>query len=303
MFKSALLFVVLAFQCGCANASAYRVEVAPESTSARPDGVPLIYLVPFKDARSTREIYTSRNGSWENVLIEDEARTSALPAWKALKLGDLSYLWHRQLALELANAGFAVKAAGQPLSEADALANAKSEGASYLMSGKISRLKIAKRGHDRLLGTNFTGTDYTFSSQIDLVLKDSSGAVVVSKGLAFTRKFYNPEKMGSSDRETFPHYFMRGLPEAAHAVAADEALRKAVGLPTLTPTPTATATPEISAEQADKAAKTTPVPQPSVTPEPGPYWVCPKDGKRMDPAWEICPYDGTKRKDFILKRK
>lgn len=289
---------------GCnGHAGAYLIEPAPESQAHAASATAKVFLAPFADARKSRVIYRGR-ADYENVSVDAAGRTLLAKAWQALPAGDLSYLWHRQLLSSLNEAGYSVSAASEPMSDEQAMLAAKNAGADLLMQGEIKKLGISKRGADSLIGTNFTGTNYIFYSLHDARLKPvGPRGATASASLDFERVFYNAERLGAADRDTFPQYFVRGLPEAARHLADDSALRAAVGLPTCTATPTQTSTPEPT-----KKGSPAPTPagnQPTLTPTPdkSPYWYNPHTGHRVDPKYNFDPEDGTPKKDFILKSR
>jgi len=288
----------------CAKSSAYRIEAAPDfvadPASPAPSGK-LIYLSPFDDNRPDKEIFKSR-AKYDSVLIETGGNSLLARSWQELRLGDISYLFHRQLAYEMGAAGYRVMAAAEPESKEDSLAHATSAGAKVLLRGRLRQLKIGRRGADPVFGTSFTGMFYPLTFEAFPEIYDVQGNTLLwAQKIAFKREFYNPKRMGSLNYETFPQYFVRALPETARQISSNHELRAIAGLPALTPTPSYTPTAEVTPPQALAKGQTAP-PTPTITPTPEmEYWVCPKDGKRMEPVWEICPFDGTKRKDFILK--
>jgi hypothetical protein len=262
-----------------------------------------VFLAPFKDRRRNRSIYRGR-AEYEHVTIDAFARTTLAKAWQKLPKGDLSYLWHRQLALELASAGYDVSAAAEPMDDASAMAAAKEAGAEFLMQGELKKMGIAKRGADTIFGTNFSGTNYMFYSENRVFLKSTADSKKLPKrDLEFERVFYNKESFGAADRDTFPHYFARALPEAGRHLADDSVIREAVGMPTCTPTPTATITPEPEKKGSPELTPRIIVATPTVVPEDEPYWYNPNTGKRVNPAWNFDPEDGTPKSKFILRRR
>jgi hypothetical protein len=162
-------------------------------------------------------------------------------------------------------------------------------------------MRVDKKGADGILGTNFSGTIYTVRSESKWRLRSTADGAEKAKGeTSSSENFYNTTRLGAPDHDTFPQYFLRGLPGAAREVAKADALRAAVGLPTLTPTPTHTPTPGLKAVSSSQQAELKPTATPVPTPE-GPYWINPKTGKKVDPKWNFDPEDGTPRSKFILK--
>jgi hypothetical protein len=283
-------------------------ELQPLSPTAVAASLPApqrVFLVPFKDKRKSPYIYKGR-AEYENVMLDASGRTTLAKSWQSLPMGDLSFLWHRQLAVELAKAGYDVSASAEPMEGEAALKAAKEAGAGLLLQGDLRKMGITKHGADLLFGTNYSGTNYTFYSTNEIKLKSVDSAAEKAKStIDFEEVFLNEEHLGAADRGTFPVYFVMGLPHAARGVADDSALRKAVGLPTCTATPTVTPTPfptkRGSPMPTSIAAPAGPTP--TATPDNMPYWYNPKTGKRVDPNWNFDPADGTPRKDFILRAR
>ena len=257
-----------------------------------------LYLLPFEDHRQEKALWSGRS-IYEAVVMEPIGSTLLAQAWHTRPFSDSSFLWHRQFAYSLAQSGVSVLAAALPVTEEEGLSQAKESGAKLMLKGSLVQLNMSKRGADDFIGTNFTGTNYFLNLELKLRLIDvSSGKVLQERSLKAQRKFYDPKRLGSEDRDTFPRYFGTGLPELAMTVAGDTALRGALGLPTFTATPTTTQTPE-----AQKAAAGSPAtPEPTATPDLGPYWVNPKTGERVDPNWNFDPKDGTPRDKFVLRQ-
>lgn len=260
------------------------------------------HLIPLKDKRPKKQVASGRT-PMDIVFIEAEGRTLLAKAWSQKPYGDVAYLFHRDLTRGLARSGFTVSAAEEPTDQ-PALDQALAAGARYAVEGEITRLSIVKRGVDALLGTNFNGTNYYFNFEATLRVWDTQGSTLVSASkVEHQIKYYNPAMLGSAARETYPHYFMRGLPETVDWIGGADALRRLAGLPLYTPTPTVTLTPE-RREPTPGATPiiivVTPTPVPKAS---GAYWVCPKDSKEMDSKWEVCPWDGTPRSKFILKQR
>lgn len=291
--------LVLVLSNGCGHAGTYLIEAAPEPQGKSTIEAERIFVAPFKDARRNRDLYKGR-AEWEAVYVDVAGSTLLASAWRNLKSGDISYLWHRQLAYQLSDQGYAVSAAAQPLTQNQAVEAAKLGGSDLVMEGEIKKLYIDKRGADMFLGTNLSGTNYNFKSQASVRLKEAgTGKVKFSKEVTYEHIFYSKDMLGSEDRETFPVYFATGLIGATRAFGEDPDLRKAAGVPTCTVTPTATITPEIKQAKPGEPATVavaTPTPIPA-----GPYWINPKTDKRMNPDWKFDPEDGTPRSEFILR--
>jgi hypothetical protein len=257
-----------------------------------------LYLLPFQDKRREKAVWKGRS-IYENVVMEPVGVTLQAKAWRNKPYSDMSFLWHRQFAYSLGQSGYSVLPAELPMSEAEGLALAKNSGAKLLLNGTILQLAISKRGADDFLGTNFSGTNYFMDVELKLrLIEVGSGRVLQERNLKARRKFYDPTRLGSNDRDTFPRYFGTGLPDLAMNVAGDVDLRNALGLPTFTPTATATQTPE-AVKQPEGSA---PTPLPTATPDQGPYWINPKTGERVDPNWNFDPKDGTPRDKFVLRQ-
>jgi hypothetical protein len=291
-----VLVTTLAVLSGCGRAGTYLIEAADEPHGKPVLGSERVFIAPFDDSRTNRDLYRGRS-EWEIVYVDVAGRTALAKAWADLKIGDLSYLWHRQLAYELGDQGYCATAAAIPLTQSQALEQAKQGEDSLVMEGEIEKLYIDKHGADAFLGTNFSGSNYNFKSQARVRVKEvSTGKIRLNKAMVYEHTFYKNEMLGSDDHDTFPAYFATGLINATRALGEDSDLRKAVGVPTCTLTPTATVTPEIKQPE--------PGVRPAVTPTPvpvGPYWVNPNNGKRMDPNWRFDPEDGTPRSKFILR--
>ncbi len=305
MKKQLAMFALSLFLLpACAKSSAYRIEAAPDfdsSSAVLPASGKLIYLSPFKDNRPDREIFKGR-AKYDQILIETAGNSQLAKSWQDLKVGDISYLFHRQLAYELGASGYRVMAAAEPETLEISMAHALSAGAKVLLRGRVRQFKMGRKGADPIFGTSFNGTLYPLTFEAYPEIYDVIGNTLVwSQKVTYKKEYYNSKRLGAYNAETFPQYFVRGLPEAVHEIAAHAELRAVAGLPALTPTPTVTATAEAARPVAPAKGETA-IPTPTLTATPEmEYWVCPKDAKRMDPAWEICPFDGTKRKEFILK--
>jgi hypothetical protein len=317
----ALLSALLLQGCG-AQAGNYLIEpagdfIAPTATATptkkearalprlTPTATPQkLLLAPFRDKRRLPTIYQGRI-DYDKVSVDPSGRTTLAKSWQELRDGDLSYLWHRSLARSLAAAGYNVSAAAEPMDDAAALEAAKSAGAQFVLQGEINRMIIDKRGADSFLGTNLSGTDYNFKSKTTLRLRRVvDGSKAVETPVAFEHSFHNKTMLGASDRDTFPIYFIQGLPLAGREVADSSPLREAVGLPTCTPTPTDTPTPDPKKVTPQPTATAGPQgPTPTPTPDTEPYWYNPHTGKRVDPKWNFDPADGTPKKEFILKSR
>ena len=290
-------------------APAPALEPAPASAtaSAGQGSRSVLVLVPFEDRRRQKELWKG-SANFEAVQVEAAGLTLEAKGWRGGKFGSVSLLWHRQLGQALAQAGYAVSEADQPAEGAGAgESGAGGQGTSFQLGGELKRLDIAKRGSDGFLGTNFSGTDYTFSLAAHVTVKElATGRGSMDRNWAYTRVFHDPTSMGSSDQDTFPGYFLLGIQEASRRLADDGALRVLAGLPTctVTPTPTPTANPKLvtptpAAPSAPAVlGNATATPQP---PDDQPYWVNPRTGKRVDHAWNFDPMDGTPRKDFVLR--
>lgn len=259
-----------------------------------------LYWVPLQDKRRDPQIHTGRS-TYESVFIEAAGSTLLAAAWHPRPYGDMAYLVHRQLSYALASSGYRLLGADLPVAdEKQALLDAKQAGAQVLVSGQFKRLVVGKKGADNVIGTNFTGTDFTLYWELTLrLVAVDTGQLIKERQLNLTRNFFDPKMLGSEDRDTYPRYFATGLPDLALQVAGDLDLRQAAGLPTFTATPTKTATPEVFAPKTGDA----PTPVPTTTPDAGPYWINPKSGERMDPDWKFDPKDGTPRDKFILRQQ
>jgi hypothetical protein len=298
MIMSKKLALAFLFLAGCGRAGNFLIEAAPEPAGKGASPKRLL-VAPFKDARLYRFIYGGKNG-WDEVVVDAAGKTTMAKAWSGLKKGDLSYLWQRQLAYQLDDMGFSLSRAAEPLSQPEALSLAAQVQANYVLSGEIRKMGVDKHGADFLLGTNISGTNYSFRSLTHFdVLDAATGKPALSKDFKFEQVFLKKDFLGASDRETFPAYFNAGLAAAAQSVASDPDLRTLAGLPTLVPTPTPTFTPLVkpTATPGPALKVVTPTPVPTAS---GPYWVNPKTGKRMDPSWKFDPEDGTPRSQFIL---
>ncbi len=260
-------------------------------------GSALFYLAPLQDKRGPKEIWTGR-GSTERVIMEPAGATLLAKAWHQRPYSDMSYLFHRQLAYELASAGYGVVAAQEPfIDDGAALVAAHLAGAQYLVKGSLKRLDMVKRGADAFLGTDFSGNNYLLNLELQLQVVQVENAQTISdQALSYQRLFYDPTRLGSDASDTFPRYFAMGLPELALRVADEGKLRAIGGLPTLTPTMTPAATAEARPPQPGDA----PAPLPTAAPAAGPYWANPKTGKVVDPSWNFDPSDGTPRDKFVL---
>ncbi|HTB22869.1 MAG TPA: hypothetical protein VK914_09200 [bacterium] len=261
-----------------ARAFDYPVPAAPAlpaalSASARME------VAPFVDSRGRKELWKGV-GRMEIVGVEAEGLSAQARTWDQDAYGSLSFLWQRQLGQALAQGGFPVAETPAPAKDAaDLEAGARSRGATLIITGDIQSLHIDKRGSDSVFGTTFSGIDYFFSMQARVVVKDLvSGKTLLDKEWKDFHGFHDPTPMGRSNGVAFPPYFLSGLSQSAEDLAADPDLRGTMHL--------------------------APLPTPSQTPLPDdgkPYWMNPKTGRRMDPAWNFDPADGTPRKDFVLK--
>jgi hypothetical protein len=270
--RRAALSVLLLFVSAGAHAYTYDVAAAPALAPTL--ATARVYLAPFKDSRKQRDLWKG-NSRFEFVAVEAEDLSGQAKAWSDWDYEDLSFLWQRQLGQALAGAGFAVAEAPAPLPKTKMEQAARFAGASYLVDGEIKRLDIGKRGSDGLFGTNFSGTDYTFTWEAHLRVEDlASGNTLLDKVFPYTQVFHDPTRLGRRDKDTFPVYFAQGLGQAAQALSKDLDLRTATGLA--------------------GSASPTALEQP--------YWVNPHTGKRMDPSWNFDPADGTPRKDFVLRQ-
>jgi hypothetical protein len=276
------------------------------SGSAAARSGPRIFLAPFKDVRRQRDLWKGTS-NLDSIRVSAQDLSLQAGAWGSWDYSDTSFLWHRQLGQTLVAAGFTLAAAVGPQPAKEAQTAAGLSGCAYILDGALKRLDIGKRGSDEFVGTNFSGTNYTFILEARLQVRGlSASAAVLSKDLVFKHVYHDPTSMGSQDRDTFPRYFLAGLEAAAQNLSEDKDLRVLAGLPALAPTPTAAPTPP-PVPVATAPAQLTPAPAPSPTATPtdldqGPYWVNPKTGKRVDPAWNFDPMDGTPRKDFVLRQ-
>ncbi len=129
--------------------------------------------------------------------MDAQGKTSLAQAWSSQKSGNLSYLWHRQLAYQLDDLGYDISPAALPLDDAAAVAAAKDACDSLVMEGEIQKLFITKRGADMLIGTNISGTNFNFKSQAQVQLKDAAtGKVRLSKQFVYEHTFYNKKFFG-----------------------------------------------------------------------------------------------------------
>lgn len=294
-----LFALVFLSACG-GHAGPHRLApAAPLAIS--PSAAPLFYVVPFSDRRSFKGLYKGRS-PYEDVNIAAEGITLSSRAWQDQPYGSVALLWHRQLAQSLHDAGLAVAVADEPIEdESVALSQAGDKGAKYLLSGRIQKLEIGKKGADDLMGTNFSGTNYPMLLTARLkAVEVASGQAPVSKDWTYKRVFYDPTRLGAPDYKTFPSFFLVGLKDATVKLAQSDELRGLAGLPPVTPTSTPTPTP--LAVPPTPGPSPTPMPTVEPTPDLGPHWVNPKTGKKVDPNWNFDPEDGTPRKDFILRQ-
>lgn len=304
--RAALLLMALGLGLRC-EAATYWVDPQPAlSPSASALASHAFYLAAFKDVRHQKELWKG-NSNFDAVRVSAQDLSLQAGAWGSWDYSAVSFLWHRQLGHSLAEAGFSVQEAGPPGPPKEAEAAARLSGCAFVLEGELRRLDIGKRGSDEMVGTNFSGTDFTFELDAKVQLKSlSAGAAVLAKDFSFKHKYHDPTSMGSPDRETFPLYFLQGLQAAAESMSADKDLRRFAGLPALAPTPTPSPSPSPAALQTPTPALAAPV-QPAPSPSPtvvdqSPYWVNPKTGNRVDPAWNFDPSDGTPRKDFVLRQ-
>lgn len=290
---------VLLSACG-GHAGPYRIAPA-EPVQLSPTAAPVFFIAPFSDHRSEPALYKGRS-RYEDVLVEADGITQTAAVWQDRPWGSLAWLWHRQFVRSMAGSGVDVSAAELPTEDESALLTRAGEaGAKYLLSGRIEKAEIGKKGADDFLGTNFSGTNYPMQLKAHLrVVEVASGQPALDKDWTYERRFFDPTRMGAPDRQTFPSFFLVGLQDAAQKLSGLGELRALAGLPAYTPTPTPTVTPMV----------TPPTPGPSPTPEPtavptpdeGPQWINPKTGHKVDPAWNFDPEDGTPRDQFILRQ-
>jgi hypothetical protein len=292
MFRIAvgLFFGILTVSPG--RCSDYLIESAPFPKALTASGQILtepLFLAAFADRRPNSAIYRGR-AIYEEIRVDAAERPTLASSWTKLPEGDLSYLWHRELAYQLALAGFdRLSASAENLDAAQSLAAARQAGASVLLEGAILHFEIRTRGADKLMGTNFSGTNYKLSCETEMSLKHvSDGKELFKKRSNFETSFYNDEALGSNDSDLIPAYFALGLEAAATALSKDSDLRHALGLAILSPS--------------GERPSTTTLNGTSPSAGTGFYWVNPKTAKRMDPLWNFDPADGTPRKDFVLRR-
>lgn len=299
MAKLCLIALALFLHACGGHAGPFRMQPAT-ALEPRPEAEPFFYTVPFEDRRTRTEIHRARI-RYESVSVEAEG-LSLTAAWQKRPYGGMALLWHRQWSQALAATEAGAAAAQDPvLDGTQALRLAGEAGARYLVSGRLEKLEIGKKGADQLVGTAFSGMHYPMELRARVRVKEvASGQVVLDKLWTYRRLFYDPTRMGAPDHQTFPSFFGVGLKDASEKLAGWDELRTAVNLPTYTRTPTPTATP--LTEPSTPGSTPTPAPTPVPTPDEGPYWVNPKSGKRVDPAWNFDPEDGTPRKEFILRQ-
>ena len=249
-----------------------------------------LYLVPFKDSRRGKEVFTGKS-SYDSVVMEAAGATILASTWRKKPYSDISYLLHCQLAASLVGQGYRVQAAAAPQPDlAAALFDAKTVGAKWIISGEITRLTFTRRGADGFWGTNFNGTNYFLNLEAKILIQDASnGAVKFDDLVKAQRLFFDPKSMGVADIDQYAGYFISGLPDLGQQVASNVTLREISGLPTYTVTPTPL--------PAGAVAVVTPTP----TPDKGPHWINPKTGKRVDPSWNFDPSDGTPRAQFVME--
>jgi len=284
---SACFFGTALFSAAEAGCYTYAVPAVPASPVANPvSGSAFVYLEPFEDRRRVKDLWRG-DGHFDRVAVEAKDLSVQAQAWQEDAYASMSFLWHRQVAQALTVAGFSVAVAPTPATDIQMQkAQARSRSARYLFNGKIQGLSISKRGADGLFGTTISGMNYIFSMQAHVTVTDlATDKALVDKDWSYLQTFHDPTRFGRRDRETFPVYFQSGLEQAAHNLAQDPDIRSAVGLPgTVAPSnlnpESATVTPSLDDRR--------------------PYWTNPKTGKRMDPAWNFDPADGTPRKDFVL---
>lgn len=255
-----------------------------------------VYLAPLRDSRDKKVLVKGPNG-WDDSDVAAVGLTRLAQSWQLFGYKDMSFLVHRELGRALGSQGVALIQAPEPVPGAAAVEAAKAAGARYLLKGEIKRFNIRKKGADAIFGTAFTGNNYYFNSEIRLELLDlQDGKSLFKQKLEFQRQYYNPKSMSAPDSETYPHYFLRAMPEFADRAAADPKLRLALGLPQLTATPTST----VTLETTPPAPGITPTAIMTETPVDTPHWICPKDDRVMLTEWEFCPWDKTPRSKFIL---
>ncbi len=263
-----------------------------------PTLAPFVFLAPLRDSRGVKVLVRGANG-WDDADVAAVGLTLQAKTWQLFGYKDISFLVHRELGRALGVQGVALIQATEPYPGDMSIIAAKQVGARYLLRGEIKRFNVRKKGADAIFGTSFTGNNYYFNSRVKLELRDlQTDKVVYKQDIEFQRQYYNPKSMSAPDTETYPHYFLRALPEACDRIAAESKLREALGLPRLTPTPTAT----VTLETTPPADGITPTPVLTPTPDNQPHWICPKDDREMLPEWDFCPWDKTKRADFILKK-
>lgn len=299
MKRLPLLACLFLSACG-GHAGPYRIAPV-EPTALSPSAAPVFYVVPFQDKRHQSALYTGRS-RYEDVLVEAQGITAAAKAWQSRPWGSVAWLWHRAFVKAMAGSGADVAAATDPIEDdAVALKQASAAGAKYLLSGRIDRLEIGKVGADDLLNTNFSGTNYPMHMEVRLrVLKVPDGQPALDKPWTYDRRFFDPTRLGSPDQQTFPSFFLVGLQDASLKLSGQADLRTLAGLPAYTATPTPTLTP--MAIPPTPGPSPTPAPTAAPTPDDQPYWVNPKTGHKVDPAWNFDPEDGTPRDAFILRQ-
>jgi hypothetical protein len=251
------MLVATLFLSACGgHAGPFRV-MPLEALETDPQAEVTFFLAPFEDRRKQIPIHVARNRH-ENVLVEAAGMSLTAQAWQQRPYRELALLWHRQLAHALAATDAGAKAAEGPvLDDATALRLAGDAGARYVILGRLTKLQIDKHGADPVFRTAFSGMIYPMIVEARVrVLEVASGQLSLDKEWAYERRFYDPTRMGSPDRQTFPGFFSAGMQEAAQRLAVWDELRKAAGLAALTPTPSRTPT----------ALVDPPTPGPSPTP-------------------------------------
>lgn len=292
--RRSILLTLTLFIGACAHSGPFVLEpVAPLREPAADGGAPqpLFFLQPFKDQRIQRPIFQGRERYFA-IKVEAAGLSTSAKAWRDHAYQDASLLWHRSLGQAMAASGLTVAAAAQPGQPAPADAR-------YVVSGTLRQMDFKKQGHDAVFGTTFSGTDYIFQMQADLQV-DAVGATApaLKRRWTFKHAYYDPKRLGSSDADRVPGFFVAGLRDASADLAGQDDLRILAGLAPYTPTPTPTETPQMKAPTPGAAVI---VVTPTETPDSGAHWYNPKTGHRVDPSWNFDPEDGTPRRDFVLR--
>jgi len=276
------LCLLLALAPSPARAHTYLLDPAPSLATPSAAAYAPLALSAWRDTRRHKELWQGMERA-RTVFIEARGLSLEARAWDSDDYGPISFLWQRQLACALADAGFSVAAAGPATSTAALQATARDAGRRLLLDGEIRSLGFLRRGADTV-GTTFSGVNYTFTIAAALTAQDlGAGKPALARDWTFSHTFYDGAAFGSEDSRTFPVYTAAGLSLAAQALACDPDLRALAGLAPCAPPAPAPAS----------------IPAAGAAPGTG-YWANPKTGAQVDPAWNFDPYDGTPRKDFVF---